>query len=208
MRLLTGRRRSDMSENGRQLWKITAIGMALVTTTAVITGIVVANWVGREADRKSAALVPIASPSPAPPAALQPAAPSTPAARPQPSPPAVSRQPAGSVPTARPQPHVSTVPTQAAIDACNRYATAQAGQHDKTTEVVKDVAIGAVAGAAVGAAGGAIAGGGKGAGKGAAIGGLLGAGGGTLYGLNENKNHDQAYREAYGACMRSHGYNS
>ena len=73
-------------ENCRQLWKITAIGMALVTTTAVITGIVVANWVGR--------------------------------------------------------------------------------------------------------------------------GGLLGAGGGTLYGLNENKNHDQAYREAYGACMRSHGYNS
>ena len=73
-------------ENCRQLWKITAIGMALVTTTAVITGIVVANWVGR--------------------------------------------------------------------------------------------------------------------------GGLLGAGGGTLYGLNENKNHDQAYREAYGPCMRSHGYNS
>ena len=54
-----------MSENGQQIWKIAAIGMALVTTTAVITGIVVANWVGREADRKSA-MVPTASPSPGP----------------------------------------------------------------------------------------------------------------------------------------------
>ena len=196
-----------MSETGQQIWKMTAIGMALVTTTAMITGIVVANWVGREADRKSAAMVPTASPSPAPPATLLPAVPSAPAARPQPSPPAISRQTAGSVPTVRAQQHVSTVPAQAAIDACNRYAEAQVGQHDKTTEVVKDVAIGAVAGAAVGAAGGAIAGGGKGAGKGAAIGGVLGAGGGTLYGLNENKNHDQAYKEAYGACMRSRGYN-
>jgi len=53
---------------------------------------------------------------------------------------------------------------------------------------------------------GAIADGGKGAGKGAAIGGVLGAGGGTLYGLNENKRHDERYREAYGNCMRSRGY--
>lgn len=51
-----------------------------------------------------------------------------------------------------------------------------------------------------------LAGGGRGAGKGAAIGGLVGAGGGTLYGLNENKQHDARYRDAYGACMRSHGY--
>ena len=189
-------RRNNMSESGRTIWKMTAIGMALAATTAVITGIVVANWVGTGADRKSAAVV---SPSPAPSA-------SVPEAKPEPSRPEVSRQPAASVPTARPRQHVSTVPTQAAIEACNRHAAAQVGQHDKTTEVVKDAAIGAVAGAAVGAAGGAIAGGGKGAGKGAAIGGVLGAGGGTLYGLNENKNHDQAYREAYGACMRSRGY--
>ena len=59
-----------------------------------------------------------------------------------------------------------------------------------------------------GAGGGAIAGGGKGAGKGAAIGGLVGAGAGTLYGLNENKKHDERYRDAYGACMRSRGYTS
>ena len=95
---------------------------------------------------------------------------------------------------------------RATVEACNRYAATQAGQRDKTTEVVRDAVIGAVAGAAVGAAGGAIAGGGKGAGKGAAIGGVLGGGGGSLYGLNENKKHDQAYREAYAACMKSRGY--
>ncbi len=67
---------------------------------------------------------------------------------------------------------------------------------------------GAVIGAAVGAAGGAIADGGKGAGKGAAIGGLVGAGGGTLYGLNENRKHDEQYRNAYARCMRSRGYSS
>ena len=96
----------------------------------------------------------------------------------------------------------SHVPTQAAIDACNRYATSQAGDRDKTAEVVKDAAVGAVVGAAVGAAGGAIAGGGKGA----AIGGVVGASGGSLYGLNENKKHDELYRDAYARCMSSRGY--
>jgi hypothetical protein len=75
-------------------------------------------------------------------------------------------------------------------------------------EVVKDAAIGAVVGAAVGAAGGAIADGGKGAGKGAAIGGVVGAGGGTLYGLNENKKQDERTRAAYASCMRGKGYSS
>jgi len=98
------------------------------------------------------------------------------------------------------------MPTQQVVDACNRYASSQVGESDKTTEVVKDVAIGAVVGAAVGAAGGAVAGGGKGAGKGAAIGGMVGAGGGTLYGLNENKKNDEKYRGAYSGCMRSRGY--
>jgi hypothetical protein len=72
--------------------------------------------------------------------------------------------------------------------------------------MVKDGAIGAVVGAVIGAAGGAIADGGTGAGTGAAIGGLVGVGGGTLYGLNESKQHDQRYRDAYAACMRDRGY--
>jgi hypothetical protein len=30
--------------------------------------------------------------------------------------------------------------------------------------------------------------------------------GGTLYGLNEDKKHDESYRNAYAACMHSRGY--
>ncbi|TAL12753.1 MAG: hypothetical protein EPO02_00565 [Nitrospirae bacterium] len=94
--------------------------------------------------------------------------------------------------------------TQAEIHKCNEYAAAQTG--DKTTTVLKDAGIGAVAGAGTGAAGGAIADGGSGAGKGAAIGGIVGVVGGTLYGLNENRGHDERYQKAYASCMRSHGY--
>ena len=171
-------------------WKLTAIGMALVVVTALVTGLVVAQWSGVPADRKMAEPAQT-KPSTAPAARRSESAVPAPARR------------AGSGSPSQP---VSTVPTQAAIDACHQYAAAQAGQRDKTVEVVKDGTIGAVAGAAIGAAGGAIAGGGKGAGTGAAIGGLLGAGGGSLYGLNENQKHDQQYRDAYAACMRSRGH--
>ncbi|MGH7375375.1 MAG: hypothetical protein ACREJY_14230 [Candidatus Rokuibacteriota bacterium] len=164
-------------------WKLTAIGMALVIVTALVTGLVVANWSGTPVEQKA----PAVGASTAPRVASSP----------------VSQRPVSAAPARQP---VSTVPTQAAIDACHRSATAQVGQHDKTMEVVKDGAIGAAVGAAVGAAGGAIAGGGKGAGQGAAIGGIVGAGGGSLYGLNENQKHDQRYREAYGSCMRARGY--
>jgi uncharacterized protein YcfJ len=185
-------------------WKLTTIALILMMVTAVVTGLVVANWSGNHADRQVA-------PESTPPV---PAA----AGAPPPSSPAIADSPAASVPAvpASPAPraagastprHVSSVPTQASIDACNRSAAAQVSQqHDKTAEVVKDGAIGAIAGAALGAAGGAIAGGGKGAGKGAAIGGLVGAGGGSLYGLNENQKRDQYYREAYARCMHAHGY--
>ena len=161
-------------------WKATAIVLLLVLATALVTGIVVANWTGGE--RKTA------EPPKETPRALRTAA----------QPPAMPASPA--VP-ARP-----AVPTQDVVDACNRYAAAQVGERDKTTDTVKDAAVGAVVGAAVGAAGGAIAGGGKGAGKGAGIGGVVGAGAGTLYGLNENKKHDENYRAAYGSCLRSRGY--
>jgi hypothetical protein len=169
-----------MADSGwRNPWKLTAIGMGLVIVTTLVTGLVVANWAGSQADRKAAER----STTPLPPAAQ--------VTRPH--------------PVAAPTP-ASTVPTQAAVDACHQSAATQVGQRDKTVQVVKDGAIGAVAGAAIGAAGGAIAGGGKGAGTGAAIGGLLGAGGGSLYGLNENQKHDQQYRDAYAACMRSRGH--
>jgi len=164
-------------------WKLTAIGMAVVIVTAVVTGLVVANWSGTPVEQKAPAV----------------GAPTAPRAASSP----VPQRPVSAAPARQP---ASTVPTQAAIDACHGSATAQVGQRDKTMEVVKDGAIGAAVGAAVGAAGGAIAGGGKGAGQGAAIGGIVGAGGGSLYGLNENQKHDQRYREAYASCMRGRGY--
>ena len=164
-------------------WKVTALAMALVMATALITGLVVANWSGsnQDAEQKAPANNRLVQQSQPRPAAVKAAQPQTVQARP-------------------------AVPTQEVVDACNRYAAAQVGEADKTKEVVKDAAIGAVVGAAVGAAGGAIAGGGKGAGKGAAIGGVLGVGGGTLYGLNENKKNDEKYKEAYSGCMHSRGY--
>jgi len=160
-------------------WKLTAIGMAVVVSTALVTGLVVANRTGvdRTAQEQNT------------PAQEQKAQ-----HRAQPTPTRVASAP--------------TVPSQSAVDACNKYAASEAGSKDKTMEVVKDGAIGAVVGAAVGAAGGAIAGGGKGAGKGAAIGGIVGAGGGTLYGLNENKKNDERYRAAYASCMRARGFTS
>jgi hypothetical protein len=113
---------------------------------------------------------------------------------------------APSVATSPVAPTAVGVPTQATIDTCNQSAAARAGQREKVKDTVISGAIGATAGAAVGAAGGAVIDGGSGAGKGAVIGGLVGAGGGTLYGLNENKKHDERYRNAYAACMHSHGY--
>jgi hypothetical protein len=164
-------------------WKLTSIGMAVVIVTALVTGLVVANRTG--SDRASQEQNTAAQDQKA----------QTPEQKtPQKAPTRVASAPG--------------VPTQSAIDACNKYAASEAGSKDKTMEVVKDGAIGAVVGAAVGAAGGAIAGGGKGAGKGAAIGGIVGAGGGTLYGLNENKKNDERYRAAYSSCMRARGFTS
>jgi hypothetical protein len=162
-------------------WKVTTIAIGVVAATSLATGLVVANLTGKSSDK------------PASETAQAPRAPRTASAQGGPAP-AMRAQPA-------PAP-----PSPAVIATCNQSAAAQAGQRDKAAETIKDGVIGAVAGAALGAAGGAIAGGGRGAGKGAAIGGLVGAGGGTLYGLKDNKEHDERYREAYASCMRSHGY--
>jgi len=118
----------------------------------------------------------------------------------------VDVNPGRAAPRVATSPTASGVPTQSAIDTCNQSAAAQAGQREKTKDTVIAGAIGAVAGAAVGAAGGAVIDGGSGAGKGAVIGGLVGAGGGTFYRLNENRKHDERYRNAYAPCMHSRGY--
>ncbi len=162
-------------------WKVTAIGMALVIVTSVITGLVVASW--NNADKTQTSTP-------------QTSAPAAPARR-------VGTAPGASAVASTSAPHVAT-PTAVDVDTCNAYAKGQAG--DKTMETIKDALIGAAAGAGVGAAGGAIAGGGKGAGKGAGIGGVVGAAAGTLYGLNQSQSHDARYVEAYRACMRGRGY--
>jgi hypothetical protein len=158
-------------------WKVTAIAMALVIVTGLVTGVVVANWTGPHGlERRTPKLEPLKA------AAVRMAL--------------------------APQSSAQATPSRSTVEGCNRQATEQIGPQDATTEVVKDAAIGAMLGAAVGAAGGAIADGGKAAGKGAAIGGLVGAGGGTLFGLSENRKHDEKYRNAYARCMRSRGYSS
>ena len=193
---------------GTNVWKLTTIGLLVVGATALVTGLVVANRTGSRTETPVAAL---SAPAPAPaPAAVQTPPPAAVAA---PPPPVATEAPRPAAPPAASQPsRVAQTPSQSAIEACNREAAnATGGQRDKKgkiTEVVKDGAIGAVGGAAVGAIGGAIADGGKGAGKGAIIGGLAGAGGGSLYGLYDNKKSDEAYRTAYSSCMRSRGYTS
>ena len=172
-----------------QFWKFTAIGILVVVATAIVTGLVVANRTG--SDPSAVAQVP---PSASPSSVAQ--APTAPPVTP---------------PATTPAPRRSGVPPQEAINSCNHQAAAQAGNApregtDKALDLGKDAGIGALGGAAVGAAGGAIAGGGKGAGKGALIGGLVGAGGGTLYGIWDNKKNDERFREAYASCMRARGY--
>src|SRR2546428_12410499 len=146
-------------------WKVTALVLALVMATALVTGLVGANGSGAspESEPRIAAGTRPAQPARATavkPSALQvvPAVPASPA-----------------------------VPTQEAVDACNRYAASQVGEQNNTQEVVKDAAVGTVVGAAVGAAGGAVAGGGEGAGQGAADRRNVGGGAGTLYGPNGKK---------------------
>ena len=103
-------------------WKLTAIGMAIIMTTALVTGLVVANWTGsskekvedRAFDDRKAAQSPAASPATARQAA---------------------RQQVASAPRV-----VSSAPTQpslqASVEACNQYAAQQSGSRDKKVDTV------------------------------------------------------------------------
>jgi type IV secretory pathway VirB10-like protein len=181
-------------------WKFTTIGMGMVLATALVTGVVVANYVGTQ--RTAPAAFDQAAPDqpantePPPPVPGQ-------AVNAVPPPPQV-RERAPAAPPPPPVRRARVQPSTADIDACNRYAsTATEGRATKT---LTDALIGGALGAGLGAAGGAIAGGGSGAGKGAGIGALVGAAGGTVYGLNETNQRDGRAAQAYRACMKRRGY--
>jgi hypothetical protein len=184
-----------MNESNRaNIWKLTAIGVVVAAVSAVVTGLVVANRASAPTQEAR-----VEAPSAAPTAVVTPPAAVAQAPAPTPAPPAA---------TEAPKP---ATPTRDDINACNRQAANQAGNapregKDKYIDVAKDAGIGALGGAAVGALGGAAVKGGKGAGKGAIIGGVLGAGGGTLYGIWDNKKNDERFRTAYGSCMKARGY--
>jgi hypothetical protein len=72
-------------------------------------------------------------------------------------------------------------------------ATVGRDQKGNIVEAGKDAGIGALGGAAVGAL----------------IGGLVGAGGGTLYGVWDNKKrHDENFRASHSSCIKAKGYSA
>lgn len=139
-------------------WGVTALGLVVVMATALVTGLVVANWSGSSQEPEPIRQVPAA-------------------ARPWPPARNVSVMPAAS-PIARTEPVAIVVPTEEAVQACNRRAAEEAGDPVRAEQVVKD-----------GASGGRAA-----------------AQGGALYGLNESRRNDEKYRAAYSSCMRARGY--
>lgn len=68
------------------------------------------------------------------------------------------------------------VPTQAAVEMCNRFA-AESAPRERTTDTGRGIAVAGV-----------------------------GATGGALYGMNETRKNDERYRAAYWSCMRAKGY--
>src|SRR5205809_5402057 len=110
-------------------WKLTAIGMAIIMTTALVTGLVVANWTGSSKDKveerafddRKAAQSPAASPATARQAA---------------------RQQVASAPRV-----VSSAPTQpslqASVEACNPYAAQRRRSRDTSDDHVTDESVGA-----------------------------------------------------------------
>jgi hypothetical protein len=150
-------------------WKLATIGLALVGTTALGTGLTTA-WMLRPT---AAATTQDIAPAPAPVARMAPAAPAygvTPAVQ-RTTPPA---------PVAR----TSTTPVRPVSTTAADCGT----NGDRVMRIAKPGLIGALLGAGAGAATGAIANGGKAAGKGALIGGLAGTALGAGYGAYKTKN--------------------
>jgi hypothetical protein len=153
-------------------WKLATIGMALVLTTALITGVTTAYFARPVATTDE---LPVVAPAP-----LASAAATTPVLARRTA--QATTRPAVAEPAAAPAPAVSRTTTVATVPAdCSTGG-------DRALRIAKPGALGGLVGAGLGAAGGAIASGGKGAGQGALIGGLTGAVLGSGYGAYQTKN--------------------
>lgn len=143
------------------LGKIVTAGIALVTGTALLTGVTTAYM-------------------------LRPQAPAAPMTETY-STPQILRTSAAM--TARAVPAVSrtTAPRPRAIPVASDSSQCDTGT-DRALRIAKPGVLGALLGAGLGAAGGAIADGGSGAGKGALIGGLVGVATGAGYGAYKTNN--------------------
>ena len=155
-------------------WKLATIGMALVLTTALITGVTTAYFT-RPTDGPA-----VVAPAPLAVAATPPV-PARRTAQPMARP--VAAEPVTSAPvTSAPAPAASPTRPVATVPAdCSTGG-------DRALRIAKPGAVGGLVGAGLGAAGAAIAGGGKAAGQGALIGGLAGAVLGSGYGAYQTKN--------------------
>jgi len=202
----------------RNPWKLATLSLAGAIVAVLAAGSVIALLNRTDVVPQAASVEPVVTPpSQVGPVPATPPLPATAEQAPAvPSPARVAKPPArrvASAETSAPAPSASPPaptyrseparPTAADIETCNHYASSQ---QSRTTEAVKDGAIGGLLGAALGAAGGAIAGGGGGAGKGAAIGGLVGVAGGSLYGINSANQNNQRAQAAYRDCMERRGY--
>jgi hypothetical protein len=139
--------------------------MALVLTTALITGVTTAYFARPVAATDAQPVT-----APATPILARRTAQTTTAR------PVVVEPVAAPAPVVSPTTTVATVPADCSTDG------------DRALRIAKPGALGGLVGAGLGAAGGAIANGGKGAGQGALIGGLTGAVLGSGYGAYQTKN--------------------
>ena len=160
-------------------WKLATIGMALVLTTALITGVTTAYFTRPIDEPAVVAPAPLAVAATPPVPARRTA---QPMARPVAAEPVTSAPVTSAPVTSAPAPAASPTRTVATVPAdCSTGG-------DRALRIAKPGAVGGLVGAGLGAAGAAIAGGGKAAGQGALIGGLAGAVLGSGYGAYQTKN--------------------
>jgi len=157
-------------------WKVATIGLAVIGTTALGTGLTTAYFM-RPDDAQLAVAAETQAPRALPAASTRVVYRTT---APVTAPAAPVVVPARATAPAT----VATAPRTIPVSVPDDCATGT----DRALRIAKPGALGAILGAGLGAAGGAIADGGKGAGKGALIGGLAGVAAGGGYGAYKTKN--------------------